>query len=312
VALASAALLAGCGSDALRSSDSSTSRSAPLMTHYNPPTRDRSLPPSILADVARRQSRAHAAARRFADRPATEAAGCEHFRNVGADRRWIVGPPAPKAHARSIGHFVTVVLRFRAPLPRSPACRPRSLRITAYSGHPGGTLNNLGSPSDFAITGSSGRATVSLPWGGRPPYHVSFRVETVLGRASRKVTLPVVCPPRACLSGLRSTRSLTERSRRPLGGISLSQLRRSFAEAVSLQGLQYVRVTTTCESLRVCLLRLRSPTFPRARWAREYRLNAEHRAGCWSAASRRYLGRKPYDAAPTGPDRLVSCVGWHR
>jgi hypothetical protein len=278
----------------------------------NPMTLDRTLPPAIYADVLHRQRRALARARRISRLPLSEEAGCVAFRDVGPGHPKILGPPAPDANVESIGHFITINIEFRSPLPRSPACRPRVLRLTAYDGRPGISLNSLGSPATFVIDGTRGRATASLPWNGRPPYHVVFRTETFLGRSSRSVNLPVACPPGACLTGLRSLQSGSERSHRPLTGVSISQLRQSFAEAASTYRVHYVRTSTSCASLNTCTVAFRSALFPRARWAMEYAINSEQRSGCWSAATDRYLGKKPYDSAPLGLDRLVGCVDWTR
>jgi hypothetical protein len=272
-------------------------------------------PPAVRARIERRNRTLVTLARRASREPRSEANGCEHTGRTGTGSS--LGPPAPRVKSRILGHQIEVVVSF-VTLPASPACRPMSVVVVAYSGAKGSsTYNNASGERRFLVTGRSGRVVVDVPWYGAPPYHVIVETLTILGLVGRRIERALACPgtrdPVAgCLAGYRPPLHAMPMPKPVLRsrGISRAQLAASFRHVLATYALPSSVRDVGCRSLGACEATLFDPAFPRRPYRVRYSIAGQQVSGCWLGWHDGVRGELPYDDAPRGPYRLVGCANW--
>jgi hypothetical protein len=162
-----------------------------------------------------------------------------------------------------------------------------------------------------------------LPFASRPPYHVIVEAQTITGRLSRQVELPVTCPGtghavRGCLRGIQPTAhgALTPTPVLALRAIDRRTLEASF-EQVHLDDrrppvTRAIPIRARCPSVRVCETTYADPAFPRKTYKVRYRISGQQVAGCWLASNGKVLGELPYEDAGHGRLLVAGCASWLR
>jgi hypothetical protein len=275
---------------------------------------ERDTPAPVRARLEREQRQWLVRAKRASRQPESAAAGCVWFMASWGRRE--IGPPAPKlTTARIIGHHVEVVFEF-SKLPSSDRCRPAGLTVVVFSGkHASPTFNNAGAIGRYRIASARGRVISDLPWFGAPPYHVVANAETILGKRSANVELPLICPGgdrvRGCLPGYRPARhgwNLPEPVL-PVRGLNRATLERSFRYVVAKERLPYPQ-RVRCASLGYCVITYVDPAYPKMPYRIRYRVAGQQVRGCWMAMRERGLDPRPFEDAGTGRGELAGCASW--
>jgi hypothetical protein len=306
-------LVAVCaGSAFLSISEAPAAESAqriPLLPRTPSLTIERDMPLSVQARLQRAQRRAVAVLRAASKQQRSRAAGC-----TSTDFPGVLGPPAPAVAPRLLGRHVEVVVRF-ARLPSSLACRPWGISVS-IRGRPidagGGSLPWT---STFQLRGPVGRGVIRLPIGARAPYRLAVRAETITGLPSRSIEQTLSCPAFGCPDGDRydGNGGLVQQPARPVRGIDRATLERSFRDALTVGVPEPFKMSeVACSKLTSCRATFLDPLFPRSPYRVRYRIEGEHRAGCWMVRTARTLDPLPYEDTYHGGLPPAGCAAWLR
>jgi hypothetical protein len=212
---------------------------------------------------------------------------------------------------------VEVVLEY-SKLPSADSCRPAGFTVVVYSGkHASPTFNGAGAINRYLVRPGRVRVISDLPWGGAPPYHVFVNAETIVGKRSPNVELPLTCPGgdrvKGCLLGYRPELhawNLPEPVL-PVIGLDRAMLERSLRYVVAQERVPYSQ-RVHCASLRYCVVTYVEPAYPKMAYRIRYRVAGQQVRGCWMAMGERTLDPRPYEGAGPGRNELAGCASWLR
>jgi hypothetical protein len=306
--LAGASLLgAGAGESAVRTQ----AQRLPVLAPFVDRTIEHDTPPSVRDRMTREQVALLARLQAASKLPPTTDAGCEPAQ-IGAQR--YLGPPVPQVRAKIIGHHVEIVFAFKR-LPASDACRPFGLS-TVVSGAPVPNRNSTGAIDRYRIRGPRGRVVSDLPWYAQAPYRLLVIAETITGRRSRYVEVPLRCPGsvdrvKGCLRGYApSLHAMTlPKPVLPLRGMNRATLEASLRYVIADERAA-IPTKVRCASLQACEITYVDPDFPSSPYRERYRIAGQQVPGCWMAWRDATLDKLPYEDAWHGRLQLAGCVSW--
>lgn len=320
VAIASLALVAGCGGGTEEAPDAaqpaqetpSIHASIPMLAPMSSESIERDTPPPVRERLIREQQALLDAAREAARVERTIAAGCRP-----AGPGYGLGPPTPSIDARILGHHVEIAFEY-ARLPQSPACRPAMLEVVVYSGEKASaTFKNAGGVGRYAVRGPRGRIVLDVPWFGRPPYRVMVNSSSAAGRRGPTVERLLRCPKtgepvNGCLAGYRPTAHAFPMPTPilPLRGVNRTSLEATMRYVLAGEHSAPLARGVRCETLRLCDVTFVDPSFPDSPYRVRYRVAGEQVAGCWMAMRGQALDELPYEDASTGRLRIAGCTSW--
>jgi hypothetical protein len=264
------------------------------------------MPKAVQDRAIREQKKALAAYRGMTIGEPTRQAGCRPTDFPGS-----LGPPAPAVTARVIGYHVVLVVRFKT-MPSALACRPHTVSV-AISGKP--IHPNVGGipwVERYALQGSAGRGVIRLPMYAVAPYKLGLYAETIQGRRSKRVDMPLACPSGGCVAGeAPSAHQKATHRKFPLRGVSRSQLEASFREGIDAAGrtAPYMRHAVSCRSRTLCEATFTDPLFPRDPMRVRYVIGGEQVEGCWAVTDWKQLDEPPYEDV-LRPSPSAGCVRW--
>jgi len=300
---------AASGGRAVTSDDATAVRQPiPLLSFYRSIILEVGMPAVVGARMMRERARLLKLARGAEREPVTRASGCVPSLYPGS-----LGPPAPKAVPRVLGHQVEVLIEFDR-LPRSWQCRPWQLYVVVH-----GKDFRPNSVTRVAVDGRRrGRVVVDLPY-GKPPYTLRVTSESLLGRRGPTVELPLLCPGtgdriRGCVA--RRAGFWMPKPVLPVRGVSVASLEASLDYLLAAERrppvLRSAPTAVHCPSLRTCEITYADRAFPDSPFRARYRIAGQQVSGCWLGQHQETIGRKPYSAAGEGSRTLAACVFWLR